>query len=727
MQTEITPTALPSLLDVIRSSLSQKAGTLLVRAFERREISTGEIAELLTPQARKGPAFSNALRTLTQVFREYKVNVTYSVLVTLEPERTPTARKEAPVPIKKEEKPGSVIVLEQPPVVTAEASPASAPSTQAPERRRRAELDDKVVATFHTDLSDQQAEFEGNYHAEALLSMYMREVGRFPLLTREEMIEVSKKSFDEKDIEARNKLMVHNLRLVISVAKKYQNRGVSLPDLIQEGNLGLLKAAEKFNPHLGFAFGTYATWWIRQAITRAIDNQGSIVRKPVHFLESRREPYRKIVRLAKELKRMPTDDEIRERTGYKGGLEGALKLMRNDDSISLFTPLNGDEPFSPTFGDMLPDAEHRPVDLLMDVRVTFDLVSKDVRELTKSVQCLDVSEKQKEMFFRYYGLNGYAFGLTLQEVGDHFGVTRERVRQVNAKIWELIEDNRIDFDDVILMKALYRLQRLESLVGEKANLIPADNDESLLLETQGTTAVTEPKAEITPRPQSIAPISVDAVTGMVLRLTEAETGVTESDMRGDCRVPKSVRARRIAMYLLYEDFNKPRSEIARIFGKANQTVVWIAHKDIQESRVTDPSIDAAMNSIRDGYTLDIYPDIESIVATQTKIFPKQKPGAYYRLGVCQRKVSEFRDVIKGLNIPWTNRMAFMLYNGATQDLPPRKSLQEVSNELGISLHQVRNAVSSMWDLLRGLEIKNEDDLQKELSRIKSLESLINAS
>jgi RNA polymerase sigma factor (sigma-70 family) len=574
-------TGLPTLLDVISSSLSQQAGKLLVQAFDSKQISTGEISELLTPHARKGPAFTNALRTLTQVFREYGVNVTYSVI-----ERAPKpAPRPKPTVSEKLEVFGTSLADKIIPLELEKKLPTIQPKEEEPVvRLRSAEVDEKVTTSFLADLSAQQSEFENKYHEEAILAMYFAEIGRYPLLTPDQEKEIGALSFDKKDLSARNKLMVHNLRLVIGVAKRYRFRGVGLSDLIQEGNIGLMKAAEKFNPHLGWRFSGYAMWWIRQAITRAIDNMGSIVRKPVHYLEKRREPYRKIMRLTKELGRVPTDDEIKKRTGYSGGLQGAIYLMRNMDSVSFEDPLNeGDPEGSKTFGDTFADVHDRPVDLVMDVRLKFEVVQKDLRELTKSVQCLPIAERNMDIFFRRYGLNSNARRLTLEGCASTLGITRERVRQIVNKVWEILEDNKVEYDDISLLETLKELTQLEMLTGEKADLIPRETDQSLLLDSTF------------PDQQVDLEQSMDSGYSHVSVNVRAETEALDKMMGEICkvfaiqleaimapgRIAEVAYARQVAMYLLREDFKWPFVKIATYFGKEDHSTIIHGHLRIK--------------------------------------------------------------------------------------------------------------------------------------------------
>ncbi len=249
--------------------------------------------------------------------------------------------------------------------------------------------------------------------------MYLKEIGKIPLLSAEEEIELAKR-ISEGDEEAKKRMIEANLRLVVSVAKHYLGRGMQLLDLIQEGNMGLLKAVEKFDYTKGYKFSTYATWWIRQSITRAVADQARTIRIPVHMVETINRVSRTSRSLVQELGREPTLDEISDALGIpQEKIAEVMKIAQ--DPVSLETPV-GEEDDS-HLGDFIPDS---------DVTEPAESASYNMlrQQLTEVMQTLSPREC-KVLRLRFGMEDGRAH--TLEEVGKEFDVTRERVRQIEAK------------------------------------------------------------------------------------------------------------------------------------------------------------------------------------------------------------------------------------------------------------------------------------------------------
>ena len=249
---------------------------------------------------------------------------------------------------------------------------------------------------------------------------YLRDIGKIPLLTAADEIELAKKA--EKNVKAaRDKLISANLRLVVSIAKKYIGRGLSFLDLIQEGNKGLIRAVEKYDWKKGYKFSTYATWWIRQAITRAIADQARTIRIPVHMVETINKVIRTSRQLLQQLGREPEPEEVaaamEEMTATK--VREVLKIAQK--TTSLETPI-GDEEDS-FLGDFIPDeSQLSPYDA-----TSKQLLKENVEEVLGML-----SERENKVLRLRFGLDGQR-PLTLEEVGREFGVTRERIRQIEAK------------------------------------------------------------------------------------------------------------------------------------------------------------------------------------------------------------------------------------------------------------------------------------------------------
>ena len=249
--------------------------------------------------------------------------------------------------------------------------------------------------------------------------MYLKEIGKVPLLTAEEEVDLAKRMADG-DEEAKKRLAEANLRLVVSIAKRYVGRGMLFLDLIQEGNLGLIKAVEKFDYHKGFKFSTYATWWIRQAITRAIADQARTIRIPVHMVETINRLVRTSRQLLQELGREPTTEEIAARLDLP--VERVSEIMKmSQEPVSLETPIGEEE--DSHLGDFIQDDNV----LVPQDAAAFTLLHEQLMEVL-----LTLTEREQKVLRLRFGLDD-GRPRTLEEVGKQFNVTRERIRQIEAK------------------------------------------------------------------------------------------------------------------------------------------------------------------------------------------------------------------------------------------------------------------------------------------------------
>ncbi len=249
--------------------------------------------------------------------------------------------------------------------------------------------------------------------------MYLKEIGRVSLLTAQDEVYLAKR-IEAGDMEAKQQLTEANLRLVVSIAKKYIGRGMSFLDLIQEGNMGLIRAVEKFDYHKGYKFSTYATWWIRQAITRAIADQARTIRIPVHMVETINKLVRVSRRLLQELGREPTDDEIAEEMGITP--EKVREIVKvSQDPVSLETPIGEEE--DSHLGDFVEDKEAvAPADA-----ASLTMLHNEVEDILDTL----TPRERRVLQLRFGLIDGHQ--RTLEEVGKRFGVTRERIRQIEAK------------------------------------------------------------------------------------------------------------------------------------------------------------------------------------------------------------------------------------------------------------------------------------------------------
>jgi RNA polymerase nonessential primary-like sigma factor len=268
---------------------------------------------------------------------------------------------------------------------------------------------------------------------------YLNEIGRTRLLTPVEELALARRVVTG-DRLSKNKMIEANLRLVVTNAKRYLNRGLALLDLVEEGNLGLIRAVEKFNPELGYRFSTYATWWIKQSIDRALMNQGRTIRLPIHVMKELNACLRVMGDLYDELNRQPTDDEIAHRCGIT--VKQVKKLMRhNSSTTSADITLAKDN--ESTLMDVLPDAPER------DPAVSLQ-ESNIIESLDNWLDCL--TGKQGEILARRFGLRGYE-PQTLENVGVEIGLTRERVRQIQIeglkKLRSLIEKEGLNLEILV--------------------------------------------------------------------------------------------------------------------------------------------------------------------------------------------------------------------------------------------------------------------------------------
>ena len=290
------------------------------------------------------------------------------------------------------------------------------------------EDDDNDVPEDELDMIEESGEDEpelldlsvpDSINIEDPVRMYLKEIGKVPLLTAEEEIELAKR-MEAGDEDAKKRLAEANLRLVVSIAKRYVGRGMLCLDLIQEGNLGLIKAVEKFDYNKGFKFSTYATWWIRQAITRAIADQARTIRIPVHMVETINKLVRVSRQLLQELGREPTPEEIAERMEIP--VERVREILKiSQEPVSLETPIGEEE--DSHLGDFIQD-DNVPVPA---DAAAFTLLKEQLVEVLGTL-----TEREQKVLRLRFGLDD-GRARTLEEVGKEFNVTRERIRQIEAK------------------------------------------------------------------------------------------------------------------------------------------------------------------------------------------------------------------------------------------------------------------------------------------------------
>ncbi|MBC3766318.1 RNA polymerase sigma factor RpoS [Neptunicella marina] len=281
------------------------------------------------------------------------------------------------------------------------------------------EDDDNAIADILSSSDDYQKNLDAT-------QLYLGEIGFSPLLTAQEEVYFSRRAL-QGDESSRKRMIVSNLRLVVKIARRYNNRGLALLDLIEEGNLGLIRAVEKFDPERGFRFSTYATWWIRQTIERAIMNQTRTIRLPIHVVKELNVYLRTARELAQKLDHEPTAEEIAEELDRP--VEDVTKMLRLNERISsVDTPIGSDN-------------DKALLDIIADEKSTGpenDLQDEDIRH--SIVDWLsELNPKQREVLARRFGLLGYEPS-TLEDVGTEIGLTRERVRQIQVEALRRLKD-----------------------------------------------------------------------------------------------------------------------------------------------------------------------------------------------------------------------------------------------------------------------------------------------
>mgnify|MGYP005768115315 CR=1 FL=1 len=300
------------------------------------------------------------------------------------------------------------------------------------------EYDDEIAEVLESVSDPKVQETLASINTDDSVRLYLQQIGKIPLLSSEEELEVAKKAHDEQDAFAKNILVNANLRLVVSIAKRYVGRGLSFLDLIQEGNLGLMKAVGRFDYSKGYRFSTYATWWITQAITRAIADKARIIRLPVHLMESLSKIRRATLDLTTELGHTPSKQDIAYRMGVPvSRITEIIKAAQS--TISMEAPLTTDDESS-KIADFIVDEDT----IAPENRVTLENLSDDIRKILSQL-----TPKERDVLILRYGLDTDGTKKTLEEIGIQFGISRERVRQIEnraiAKLKRLCRNEEVAY------------------------------------------------------------------------------------------------------------------------------------------------------------------------------------------------------------------------------------------------------------------------------------------
>lgn len=293
--------------------------------------------------------------------------------------------------------------------------------------------DDEII---HSVEDPKVQESLASVNSDDSVKIYLQQIGKIPLLSGEQELELAKKIYETQDEFSKNLLVNANLRLVVSIAKKYIGRGLSFLDLIQEGNLGLMKAAGRFDYTKGYKFSTYATWWIQQSITRAIADKARIIRLPIHMIESLGKIRRATIDLTTELGHAPTKQEIAYRLGVPVSKLTAI-VKSAQSTISMETPANSSEDSS-KIADFIVDEDS----IAPENRVSQENLFEDIRKMLNQL-----SPKERDVLILRYGLDNNGAKKTLDEIGSQYGVSRERIRQIEnraiAKLKKLCKNKKL--------------------------------------------------------------------------------------------------------------------------------------------------------------------------------------------------------------------------------------------------------------------------------------------
>jgi RNA polymerase primary sigma factor len=438
------------------------------------------------------------------------------------------------------------------------------------------------------------------------VAQYLVEINRIPLLTPEQEKELFEFIKLTNDPTAKKKAIATNLRLVFSIAKRYVGRGLSLPDLIQEGNLGLIKAVKKFNVDRGHKFSTYATWWIRQSILRAIETHSRTVRRPAYITGNKVKFNKLISRLIQDTGTMPTVEELAAHMGSTPSviirklMKAAQTTISMDENIS--NGKGGRETARVnTFVNTSILSTLSKLQALEELEVSQRIVARTLGYL----EILPVSERDRLCFRLYYGINTEGKSHTLEEVGDLFGVTRERIRQLCERMWDNLNAIGSPFDADSFQEELDHIEDLQNIIGvggDPTDIEPmkfSREQEDMLLErlTQTTEIMV-----LTDYPRAIVNASrltkdTTVTVDIVLRAVAEAYGLNKSDLMKRSRHVSFVFPRQVAMYLLHTDLNRSYPQIATDLNRSNSDVVE-GFRTIEKTIAADARLAKDIQAIR---------------------------------------------------------------------------------------------------------------------------------
>ncbi|MEK7644708.1 MAG: sigma-70 family RNA polymerase sigma factor [Patescibacteria group bacterium] len=470
--------------------------------------------------------------------------------------------------------------------------------TENAELEREEEIDQEPDGAVLDEV--EESEMDGDEEAVPIKGVkdernsYYRAVESYPLIPHQEMLEFARKFQEEKDQGAFEIMVCHNMRLVLKIASHYQGRGVDFDDLVQAGNIGLMRAVEKFDYRRGNHFSTYATWWIRNYITRVTTETAPMIRLPQHVVDGRVKVWKAIEALTAELHRTPTIEEIAEKSGLAPKhvqklVSAGTSAIASLESVVGNSARGGREI---VFGDILKNESAVPPDMFLEMKESREEAQASIQRLFTALDQLPLSIRDRESFIAYYGLDGTSEGVTLEDLGQRYGVSRERIRFRIAETIKALREVGIEARDEQIMAAVSRVDEFDKLVGEQMPLnsladLPAlatwqaheeatkplgpEEVESVEMETNIPRAIIQ-KAEV------LLPIER---MEKILAVVSKAYGTTPEKIRAEGRGKATIAwARHIAAYLLREDLKMHWTEIGAFLGGRDHTTIINSHKVI---------------------------------------------------------------------------------------------------------------------------------------------------
>lgn len=594
-----------SLIGLLTQDLKPDAAQVIEQAIIVGKIATWQIVNILPNQVINDRAkMTRIMSSIAQILRQVKV----VVVVEDAPLKQPGILKEKSQPKRVNELSKALGLDENSteetnPIKTLEASKG---------------LDIPLVLdTGVTD--DQTPNLENvNLPEDDLVQRYVSEIRKYPILPHEKILELSRKE-KQGDTEAFKLIVIHNLRMVPGIVKRYLGRGLDLSDLIQEGNMGLMRAVELFDPEKGFHLTTYAMNWIRQFARRAIMDQGRTIRLPCHVNE-------KIARLEKiktillhELGRTPTKDEIAQKAKDLQGLDEIMRAIEITVS-SLNTPISGDDGKESEIGELIEDSETLSPSDQVIIHEEMQIAREQIRKLVAVVHSLVPQERNRGIFFMYHQLNGEDEEETLESIGQKIGLTREAIRQINKAIWEKIaefaESNELtiaSYEQLVAEQA--RITHFEKLSGHNGQVNVDQNTASEILESIQKKMVVSsyPHSQVVVEdkkfsvPEWIQENKVAHEHGFemakeIIRLVAIESKIPLESISAKGRPTEITRPRQICSFLLIEDFGLSTPVIGNSINRDHSTVLHAYSKVKNLLEREDPYTTELISNIQSKYT-----------------------------------------------------------------------------------------------------------------------------